>query len=71
MPSLADWKPSDFRYIPKVLNILTEYSTVNSVCCKRLSKNCGRGYQTMLFKLIFGSVFLVSIEGHIIHIMCA
>ena len=30
MPSLTDWKPSDFKYISKVLNILTEYKTCSS-----------------------------------------
>ena len=28
--SLIDWKPSDFTYIPKVLNIVTEYKTCGS-----------------------------------------
>ena len=28
--SLIDWKPSDFKYIPKVLNIVTEYKTCGS-----------------------------------------
>ena len=25
--SLIDWTPSDFKYIPQVLNIVTEYKT--------------------------------------------
>lgn len=28
--SLIDWMPSDFKYIPKVLNIVTEYKTCGS-----------------------------------------
>ena len=28
--SLIDWKPSDFKYIPKVLNIVTQYKTCSS-----------------------------------------